>query len=92
MSHTMLYKYPGSVYLDRDKYDYIIVPSEEVADRTAEGWARTPAEAKAQHEARQEAASARAAAAGSDTVADPLSDLIGDEPPARTRGRRKAQS
>lgn len=50
----MLYKYPGKHYLERDYYDYIIVPIPDTDKYLAKGWARTPAEAFAAHQSRQQ--------------------------------------
>jgi hypothetical protein len=47
---TMLFKYPGQHLVDRDKYDYVIIDSEQEQDfntALSEGWSKTPAEAKA---------------------------------------------
>lgn len=55
LDSRMLYKYPGKYYLERDYYDYIIIPIPETEAYLKDGWSRTPAEAFAKHtEAQQE--------------------------------------
>jgi hypothetical protein len=48
---TMLIKYPGPHQFQDGKYDYCILPDEDVDEALTEGWARTPPEARAIHEA-----------------------------------------
>lgn len=53
---TMLYKYPcintvcvgntGNTVVDGEKYDYIIVLSDEISDYIKDGWNKTACEAK----------------------------------------------
>jgi len=46
---TMLYKFPGSHLVDKEKYDYVIIDSDDSESfnkALAEGWSKTPVEAK----------------------------------------------
>ena len=47
---TMLYKYPGSYLVDRDKFDYVVLDADDESvfkKALQEGWSKTPTEAKA---------------------------------------------
>ena len=47
---TMLYKYPGEHLVDKEKFDYVIIDSDDTESfnkALAEGWSKTPTEAKA---------------------------------------------
>ena len=44
---TMLYKWPGSHEIHGDRFDYVIVPDEEISAKLAEGWHLTTDAAKA---------------------------------------------
>lgn len=50
----MLYKYPGEHFLERDYFDYVIVPESETETMLDRGWYLTPADAKDAHEQQDE--------------------------------------
>lgn len=49
----MLYRYPGPHEIDGEKYDYIILPENQVPSMLTRGWYLTTAEAKAAAEPKQ---------------------------------------
>jgi hypothetical protein len=78
MSTTMLYKCPGPHDLHGGKYDYTIVPDEQIDAALADGWFLTTPEAKAAHEKAQAEAAAAVAAdtkPDEDTSAPTLDEL-----------------
>lgn len=50
-NNTMLVKYPGPHQFQDGKYDHIVVLDEDIEATLADGWYRTPAEARAATEA-----------------------------------------
>ena len=88
MSHTMLYKAPGQHDIHGGKFDYKIVPDEQIDDALADGWHLTTPEAK-------QALEAEAAKALSDDTKPPTRDeleqmatKLGIAFSARTSGKR----
>lgn len=58
MSHTMLYKFPGPHEIHGGRFDYTVVPDEQIEQALAEGWHLTTDAAKAAEEAPQEESAA----------------------------------
>lgn len=54
MSKTMLYQHPGPHLIHGGRFDYVVVPDEDVEAKLAEGWHLTTDAARAAAEAPQE--------------------------------------
>lgn len=89
---TMLYRFPGATQLQDGAYDCEVVLDEEVEAKIAEGWHKTPAEAKAEGDAKKAAAEKDAAAdADAKKLADARALIAGSEgAPSRAELEQKA--